>query len=241
MGLSSIDAYRLMQRRFYQLVMNTRFEITSDYDMDVHYLPEHSNYDLISNMYNIKAMIGMVPETKQLGVKILERESRPAWFVSEVLSANGYGDLIDNKDKIYEKAYVLEAVDYSLPGAYDDCVNSTVKNVDAKFNDQKAEIILATSATSPCPLIVATNYTEKLQAFDKKSGNRLEKFPAWGSLMGIIVPAGSTEIQLRPEVTYPKYIDYLGLAGWILMFLNILYVMRNLLIPLLPGNRRNST
>lgn len=239
LGLSSIDGYRLMHKKFIFTVNGIRGFSTGNDQLHNLFTPADPNYDLVSDMYNIKAILPVDIDKGKVGVKILERESRPAWFVKEIGPTLDYQMLSENKHLIYQKAFVFNGLESQFPGDFTGCESSRIQSYDSKFDSQLAKFEVNTALD--CPMIVATNYTEKLDAFDGKSGSVLKKFPAWGSLMGFIVPAGTTEVVVRPVVSYPKWIDYLGHGGWILILLQVVYLLRGLLIPFLPGHRRNST
>lgn len=239
MGISSIEGYRLMHKRFIHVLNSMRGRPTLATELWMEYRPAEPNFDLVSRMYNIKGvLIGNLAENK-LQLQMLERESKPVWFVQEIRETENFSDLIENKDRFYDLGYVIEPVTPSIAGNYDRCRDSKVELVESKFNSQKLRLKI--NSSEDCPLIVSTNFTEKIQAFDSLTGEKLLKFPAWGSLLGVLVKKGSKEIEINALPTYPRWIELVSIFGWILMAINMIFAARKLFVPLLPGNRRNGT
>ena len=58
---------------------------------------------------------------------------------------------------------------------------------------------LEVRAAAPCPLVLARNYGTTLTAWDPAGRRALRTFPAYGALLGILVPAGTTRVEVRPR------------------------------------------
>jgi hypothetical protein len=61
-----------------------------------------------------------------------------------------------------------------------------------------------------CPLVVAMNYAETLEAWGPQ---RLRTFPAYGALLGIEVPAGTLRVEIQPRSWPPSWTHPFAAAG----------------------------
>ena len=236
LGLSSIDGYRLMHKRFLVTLNEIRSVKTEPLTQVMYIHPDQPNYDLMANLFNIVAIVHVDFPSGKIAKEDLVRESRPAWFVKSLSRTEG-SQLADFKAQVYETGIIVEDNFFHLTKAYPGCELARVVDVRSQFNDQTA--IIELHSPQECPLIVSTNYTEKLHAFELHSGKVLEKFPAWGTLMGILVPGGVKEIALIPQPAIPSCYWLVPIGGWLLILLVFTWRLKGLLVPLLPGNRRD--
>jgi hypothetical protein len=78
-----------------------------------------------------------------------------------------------------------------------------------------------------CPLVIAMNYTRDMTAFAERGGTRapLRTFPAYGALLGVIVPADARLVEVRME-PYQPWWSLVGAAVGALALLALLRIRR---------------
>ncbi len=225
LGLSSIDGYRLMHKKFLYTLDALRGRPEVNTQLTMVYRFNEKNYSIVENMFNITALLKVEDGTKKINLLKKERENNPAWFVSSVLGGNDIQDMIkEGKVNFFSKAYLLNDVKNSLIGDYSSCRHARINKITSGFNNQEVKISI-TSISEKCPLVVSTNFTEKLAPYDLKTGKKLDKFIAWGTLLGVIVNPGVTEIILKPNTTYPTYAAYFEYLGWFMLLMIIAYTL----------------
>jgi hypothetical protein len=83
-------------------------------------------------------------------------------------------------------------------------------------------LTLRVASDADCPLVLATNYAEALEAWGRASSTqespqRLRTFPAYGALLGVLVPAGVREVEVRPRPWPPPFTLGLAVVGGLLL------------------------
>ena len=209
-GLSSLDGYAVPTRRFSALVAalrGDRYEPTTNF---FRFTTTDPALGVLRHLYNITDRVALVPP-RGLAVVPLGPTAGPAWFSAGVARADDPASLaraltaaadslptrlhevvwLDGRDPLAARA--------PLPPALDDrCREARVVAVHARR--RALEIVTEVATPAACPLTLALNFTEDLEAaavLDDARRTVVPIFPVYGALTGILVPARATAIHLR--------------------------------------------
>ena len=75
-----------------------------------------------------------------------------------------------------------------------------------------------------CPLTVASNYAELLRAFGDAPGQvarPLRTFPAYGALLGVLVPPGVTRVTIEAREAPPWWARHGAWLGLLVLLLHL--------------------
>jgi hypothetical protein len=71
--------------------------------------------------------------------------------------------------------------------------------------DGGGRLAVAVRSPAACPLVLARNYATSVTASAGDGAPRLRVFPAYGALLGVLVPPGTERVEVRPEAWPPRY------------------------------------
>jgi hypothetical protein len=218
-GLSSLDGYFFPSRRLIALVAALRHQPYQPSAFVLRVKPGEPAARALFPLYNVRWRAeGRTPSTPSVpeGVPPLTRAplapfalsplgptAGRAWFSNAVdlvpsmeslaAALDAAGEALHEKarDVVWIVQSDLAARDLAAPGAA--CASATVSEVHATREGQFA-IKVATPA--PCPLTVATTFAESLEARVRidTEWRPARTFPAYGALLGILVPQGATDV-----------------------------------------------
>ncbi|OGA72408.1 MAG: hypothetical protein A3F77_15945 [Betaproteobacteria bacterium RIFCSPLOWO2_12_FULL_67_28] len=203
MKVSTLDGYWAPSRRMLQLYFALE---EAPYDPTLVALairPGTKAYAAFRQLYNLCCEVSMVEGTPR--VRSLGRTAGEAWIAHRIVrigdtsalaaALRDSGDTL--ADGLRETLWLVEgdphaaSVIPTLETAAPQCNRARVKRVAARPWSGRITIEVVDGAG--CPLVVATNYAETLQAHDQL-GRRLTTFPAYGPLLGILMGPDSTQI-----------------------------------------------
>lgn len=210
MGLSSLDGYFFAPRRFLALAAALAGKP---------YIPVVNNFNFaldsaalapLSRLYNVRALVAR----GEGGTLIHDIPGgAAAWFGLGPRGARSFDDLaagIKSLDpaRLRREIWVLGSdpavVRAGLPGAFPEgCARAEIKSLAAWSN---GAALAEVASPARCPLVFAMNYVENLVARGGASGEEaLVTFPAYGSLLGVVAPAGSSRIKISAEPSPPPW------------------------------------
>src|SRR5262249_39083654 len=94
------------------------------------------------------------------------------------------------------------------------CGRASVLEADARRGDPQIRLKVQTPAD--CPLTLAANFVSIFEgrALSSSGERRVDLFPTYGSLTGMIVPAVTTEIIITPRAPVPLWSVRAMWGGW---------------------------
>ncbi len=221
-GLSGLDGYGFPQRRFVALVRALRGEPYAPNALLLRFDEALPASRVLFQLYNVAWTIedqapGGPPRVHDHG-----GTAGPAWFPASIVRDAGWlelaGALLDWGESTHERARAeLRVLAEDAPAARaalplaPDCAAAEVRSIRA----EGAALRLVVSTRAACPLVLAMNYGDLLEA---RGGGRtrLPTFPAYGALLGVTVPAGTTEVVIAPRPWPPRWTLLLAGAGAVL-------------------------
>ena len=221
-GLSGLDGYAFPERRFVALVRALRGE---PYAPNALLLRFHETYPasrVLFQLYNVAwtiddGLAGPTPIVRTRGTT-----AGPAWFPAAIAVDADETRLAETLlawgDATHERARgELRVLKDDVPAAGGaaaldpDCARAEVRSLQA--SGDALRVLVTTRAA--CPLVLATNYDGILEAWARSAGGRtaLPTFPAYGALLGVVVPAGATEITVGPRPWPPGWTLLVAAVG----------------------------
>ena len=132
----------------------------------------------------------------------------PAWFSERVEPVASMEALAEHLraagDTLHESVrrtlWVVAADEAAsaLPAASGRCDAAAVSAVHASHG---GDLAVEVRTSADCPLTLATNYAESLTAKVRRRGawEKARLFPAYGALLGVWIPAGTTDVAVAPR------------------------------------------
>ena len=223
-GLFGLDGYGFPQRRFVALVRALREE---PYAPNALLLRFHERYPasrVLFQLYNVAWRVedgeaGQSPRVRERGAT-----AGPAWFPAALAIDADWSSLarslLDWGDATHERARAeLRMLDVDVraagfkPSLAPECAAATVRSLRAEGNALRVEV----TTQAACPLVLAMNYGGVLEAWGGQGGARVAMpiFPAYGALLGVTVPAGTTEVTIAPRPWPPPWTLLIAAAGFL--------------------------
>jgi hypothetical protein len=224
-GLSSLDGYFFPSRRLIALVAALRGQPYQPSAFVLRMRPAERASQALFPLYNVRWLgrngtasdAPSVPEgvppfaartTGPVDLTPLGPTPGAAWFSQRVevvpsvesLAATLYGAGDALHERVRSTLWVIgtDEAARALPPAGAACVDAAVNAVEAS---RTGDFGLDVRATADCPLTLAANYAESLEARVRR-GDAWEPartFPAYGALLGVWVPAGTTRVAVAPR------------------------------------------
>lgn len=222
-GLSSLDGYEVPTRRFAALLFALRGRRYEPTAMFFRLGPQEPAFRVLRQLYNVVWDVSL-PSRGSMTVAEAGPAAGPGWFSASLLRTkdveslsrelNTAGDALHGRAK--EVLWLVDsdplAVAAPLPSTVDRrCATARVVQVTASA--RKRDIVAEVETEAACPLTLATNFTEDLRATAVlKDGQEVAApvFPGYGSLAGIVVPAGCQQVRLR---AVPPALPWLAAAA----------------------------
>ena len=219
-GLSTIEGYWNPPKRFLLLgsaLYGKEFNPTMN---TIQIQANTEPFRVLSLLYNLRYTISLKNGTLEL--KKLEEPLGKAWFSTQLDSAKNIKEIAAALlEKRRKKISMAGSIIYSLDENYmkeviefqPNPVCSEAKIIEVKSLSVRDELLILVNTNATCPLVASMNFADNLRATIKlKDGSIVEKkiFPAYGSLAGIVVPAGTLEIHFFSQESIPKWIEALS-------------------------------
>jgi hypothetical protein len=234
-GLSSLDGYSFPNRRFVALVGVLRQQEYSPTALLLRFPEDHRSSFPLYTLYNVGVRVEADSEAPSLGSGVAVSPLVPtlgeAWFSAGVRRVGSWstlaGALLTHRDRLQLRArddVWLVSSDSApalsrLPlGKLPGCERARVSDLRSELGGQRLELEVETEAS--CPLTLAMNFDERLCAWSQDPDAAeapLTTFPAFGSLLGVWVPAGTSRVAIRatsPSLPAPAA---WRLVGWALV------------------------
>jgi hypothetical protein len=189
---------------------------------------EQASSRVLFQLYNVAFALEEGGPGGKPRVRVRGATAGAAWFAGRVLEDGRVEDLaaalLEWGDRTYLEARATLRVVAADPVArgsalavLTECASAEAGPVEAIGPAWSVEV----RATARCPLVLATNYAEALEArgFAGGLGSRLRTFPAYGALLGVEVPAGTTRVEVRPRPWPPVWTLPLSALGVVLAVL----------------------
>lgn len=238
MRLSTLDGYWIPPRRFLALAAGLLGQPPDPMVNLLTFHPQSPNFRILRQLYNVRWNVfqsGGLTRFASPGPT-----AGPAWFshgfqaVADTRALCGqllaWGDstsmraaevvLIPGDDPFAAPALSAMLGLAMSPAAATDTTAPSIREVKAP----QGRPVVTLDVTTPrlLPLTVALNFTERLRAYSVRADATREPlvtFPAYGALLGVLVPAGTTRIQIEPEPFLPGWVRVMEVMGWILLLL----------------------
>jgi protein O-mannosyl-transferase len=226
LGLSSLDGYWYPTSRFQSLVAaldNSPEETTA---MGYHFTVRDPSLAVLRHLYNVKYVVPY--DGKQYGILPFAETAGSAWFSSQIAYAPSMKvlahELREKGDKLAshakEKVWLVQndpKLSLSLFSSFlpERCQGSQAQVQSFAKGGQK--FVLDTKTQGNCPLTLATNYLQNWRAkglLGNGSEISLDTFPSYGALLGIVVPAGMSQVIVEYQPTIPVFAEFLPAIGW---------------------------
>ena len=224
-GLSGLDGYGFPQRRFVALVRALRGEAYAPNALLLRFHETHPASRVLFQLYNVAFTVGDAPGGRPPSVGSRGPTAGPAWFPAATVIDADWPELarsvLEWGDATHERARAelrMLAADASgadlrppLPAG---CAAAEVHSLRAVGGSIRALV----TTPARCPLVLAMNYGIILEAWSDSEGARarLPTFPAYGALLGVTVPAGTTEVTIEPAPWPPPWTLWTAAAGLLL-------------------------
>lgn len=221
-GLSGLDGYGFPQRRFVALVRALRGEPYAPNALLLRFHEPFPASRVLFQLYNVAWTIedqarGGSPRVHDHG-----GTAGPAWFPASIVKHAGWPELaralLDWGESTHERARAeLRVLAEDAPAAGvalplpRDCSTAEARSLRA----EGAALRLVVRTRAACPLVLAMNYGELLEAWGN-GRTRLATFPAYGALLGVMVPAGTTDVLISPRPWPPRWTLLVAGAGAVL-------------------------
>jgi hypothetical protein len=234
-GLSSLDGYSFPNRRFVTLVGALRQQEHNPAALLLRFPEDHRSSFPLYTLYNVAARVeASSPDPSRAGqvrVAPLVPTLGEAWFSAGALRVGSWstlaGALVTHRSDLHilaRDAVWLVPSDAAvasarLPeGRLPECDAAGVKNVRSELGGQRLSLDVTTEAA--CPLTIAMNFAESLRAWSVGPGQaetQLTTFPAFGSLLGVLVPRGTSGVVIRAAPPVLPAPTVWRLIGWALV------------------------
>lgn len=212
LGLSTPDGYFFSTTRFFKL-----YEVALGEPLSVgwssFYLDNEDGIKVMNQLYNVKYYVKLGDHDAQ--IMNLKESPGAAWFSQTINWVPDFKilfqKLLENAEAmpqfLRENVWLISTdpdVDFRVAGTVDrtQCLKGRVLNLEAQPYTQSVRIQVESPAQ--CLLSVSLNYSNILEALNFTTPS--EKFvtlPVYGSLLGIIVPPGTHDIEVRPKLILP--------------------------------------
>ena len=209
--LSGLDGYGFPQRRFVALVRALRGEPYAPNALLLRFHEPYPASRVLFQLYNVAWRVDDGPAGQPPRVRALGATAGPAWFPAAVAmdrdwsslaqSLLGWGE--DTHERARAELRMLSddaRVAGLSPALAPECSVAEVRSLGADGNALRLQV----TTQAACPLVLATNYGAILEA-RTGSGQWLQTFPAYGALLGVLVPAGTTDITVAPRAWPPGW------------------------------------
>jgi len=234
-GLGSLDGYGHPPRRFAQLYAALNGDLNSA--GRVHYELDRQSpaFLVLAQLYNLGHVVSADEEGRLVASPLL-RPLGPAWFSRAMTSVGDLALLAETLRAAREdipglaaRAVLLNARDARSVSPEQplsaDCSSARVERVRATTSAVTLDVKMP--ADGPCPLTISVNYLEILGAAGSGLGitRELVTFPGYGSLLGVVVEPGISEVSIRVRDTTPAWtvaVAWLGMVLWLAPLLLII-------------------
>lgn len=240
-GLSSLDGYWYPPSRLLNLVGALENRAVDPMSQTLLISPRSHLYPVLRQLYNIKYTIGeSAPQSPRLKLIPDGYTIGPAWFSTKLAPVQNWTDLAQKLVAAKANLALLLARELTFvvsdphfakhampPLTSDKCDDAKVTGISTARGGQEIRVNVYTLAQ--CPLTIAQNFASNLHAYtETRTGARLALgvFPAWGSLLGISVPAGTSQVvvQAKPAASGTlRFLCYIGIAGLLFLFSWLLF------------------
>jgi hypothetical protein len=212
-GLGTLDGYAFPQRRFVALVRALRGEPYSPNALVLRFSEAYPPSRVLFQLYNVGFALDGPDEWP--AIRGRGPTAGAAWFPTAVVEDKAMEDLAAGLLRWGDVTHAEARRTLRILGADDatrglsatiapECQGSEVGPL-----EREAEVLtLAVKTAAACPLVVATNYAEALQAWGAAAGGlrtKLRTFPAYGALLGVVVPGGTTLVEVGPRPWPPRW------------------------------------
>lgn len=203
MKVSTLDGYWAPSRRMLQLYFALEEAPYDPTSVALAIRPGAKAHAAFRQLYNLCCGVSVVDGTPR--VRSLGRTAGEAWIPHRIVrirdtsalaaTLRDSGDTL--ADGLRETLWLVESDGHTAPALRDllrvgaHCAGARVNRVAARPWSGRITIEVVDGAG--CPLVLATNYAETLQAHDQV-GRRLATFPAYGPLLGILMGPDAKEI-----------------------------------------------
>lgn len=208
MNVSSLDGSWLPNARFLELFHAANGQGYNPMTAKIKVSESSKGFPLLRTLYNICASIGI--DGSLLSARRIANCNRSAWFSRRTEVFDSIPQIAQALTERLTRATDIRA---TMPISQNDpiwksknrwpqadCISANVKQIYAMPHQQR--ILIDVIADQACPLTIATNFAEILTATRVDTTRRVEKldlFPAYGSLVGLIVPPGVSRIMIEPR------------------------------------------
>ena len=225
MGISTLSGYGAPTRRFLELVAAVSHHAPDATSNNFSFHSQAIERGPLRPLYNVTTAANI--EGGQLRTRSLGSTPGPAWFSPRVQRVGSLAELVATFER--PNACSAEAIQdtlrivssdpmvgrVALPDSVASCADAAVLGVDAQRGGQSFHLHTRTDAW--CPLTLATNYAETLEARAVKSDGTpvpsLALFPGYGALASVLVPPGATEVIVEAAPTLPRLWGLAWIAG----------------------------
>ncbi len=228
-GVSTLAGYFSPPARFLRLFFALA-DVPPDIMTQVFQFNESTpGYNQLRELYNVNYKASEIDGHYK--VTLLDTDNNEAWFSSQLIEYSSVTNLASalKSEGAGLRNYLRNSMAYlstdllvtkaNLPRQVSpSCAQAQVLNVNAPQHSQVVQLHVSTPEA--CPLTVAMNYVEILEAVgnpETGSPERLTVFPAYGALTGILVPKGITSIRIEPKVNVPRAITFAKILGALLL------------------------
>lgn len=207
-GLAGLDGYAFPQRRFVALVRALRGEPYSPNALLLRFHEAYLPSRVLFQLYDVAFALEDDAPRASSRVKRRGPTAGTAWFPSELVEDPRVEDLAaallewgDDTHAQARRTLRIVAADPAWRGRAlavpAECASARAGAVEAMGTALRVDV----ETPSGCPLVLATNYAEGLEARGLADGveSRLSTFPAYGALLGVEVKAGATRVEVRPR------------------------------------------
>lgn len=254
--LSSLDGYWFQPSRFTYTVaalQNRESNPTESFHAFDRRMPE---FPILQQLYNIQTSIRF--EQGNPKIEMLPTTLGAAWVSGSLRELENYSQLSMQLKQtssviqsLKETTFVVKSDPIfnlrTLPKVEGSCNDSTVKNISAVNFDQDFLIDVETRGT--CPVVVATNFVSNFKAVvldGQLKDSELSVFPANGSLIGVMVPAGVNKFLLKANLSIPLWVTIVYWLSFITILLAVILIRSQQLlakpmvsdIPIAPTKKR---
>jgi hypothetical protein len=225
MGLSSLSGYNLLNERFLRLYCAL---------LGVPYQPSISLVALdpgapwfpkVAALYDIRARFARNGRATTLAR--VSAGGAPAWLGRDLVPYPTHDALVralDPETLLAHVAYVrTDTATRDLPAIACDAPTRAL-DPGTGPGPTLVRVPLPGARRGLCPLVFSMNYTRDMEAVAERGTSRtpLRTFPAYGALLGVLVPADATAVEIRLEPHRPAW----SLAGAALGALALLALLR---------------
>jgi len=228
MGLSSLSGYQLLNERFLRLYCAL---LGVPYQPSISLVaidPEAPWFPKVAALYDIRARF--VRRGRSTTLARVEAHGAPLWLGRDLAPHPTHDALVRNLDPatLHEHVGYVSAdpATRGLPATSCDAAPDALR-YGVGTGPMLVHVDLPETRRDACPLVIAMNYTRDMTAFAERGGTRapLRTFPAYGALLGVIVPADARSVEVRME-PYQPWWSLVGAAVGALALLALLRIRR---------------